>query len=713
MRALRLVSVVGVIALFASPAFAQKVSLAPASPINMGAPPVNTTAMKDLVLTNASGQSLKINSISVPAAPFTLTGLPGLPLTIGPNVSLTICTINFTPVAQGNFSSSFSIVSTDPGSPTVVMLSGSAGNPMISLDTGTAAFGNERVGVPSMPQIVTITNTGMGDLNVTNLTLAGNNPMDFAINKMNAVGTINPGKSQTFSVTFTPVQLGNRSATVQVSSNAANMGVATVGLLGTGTQDMLAVAPGMLDFGSQQEYIASSPKSVMVMNTGNDAANITNVDFSGPQNMSFAVSGPKTGKVQVNVPFTVSVVAVPLQLGANMATMNIHYDDPNHMMDSVTLTVNGVGGKIAVSPNYVDFGNQEVNTTSMKTTVTVTNMGTAVLQILDFQLNDPMTGFGNMTPIMMGTMIMPNKSVPFDVEFTPTATMAYTASVDLTTDDPMAKLLRIPLAGVGTMSGVTITPANSLDFGQVQVGSLAGPKTVAINNTGGTQIQVQSIMLSSGMTSDFTVDQTGPFNVDPGKSQTLNVTFDPASTGARAATMQIMINGLPAVNYMLKGAGITPMLIVVPSTPIDFGMVPVGTPSDPQPVGLKNVGNLPIAIAGITSSDPSFQIDETGTLMNIPTGASGNTIFHVTFVPTTAAAHSGVISINVKGQTAALGTVNVTGMGVANTRPPVGGTKCAASPGAPTSGPLAMLLLLGGLGLMVAVPRVRRALRRR
>ena len=95
--------------------------------------------------------------------------------------------------------------------------------------------------------------------------------------------------------------------------------------------------------------------------------------FSGPQAVLVCgVGGEHREGAGERVRCVLSVVAVPLQLGPAAATMTIKYDDPNNPTATVSLAVIGVGGKISVNPNFVDFGGQQVNTTSAMEMVAIT-----------------------------------------------------------------------------------------------------------------------------------------------------------------------------------------------------------------------------------------------------------------------------------------------------------------------------------------------------
>src|SRR5262249_36593680 len=154
------------------------------------------------------------------------------------------------------------------------------------------------------------------------------------------------------------------------------------------------------------------------------------------------------------------------------------------------------------------------------------------------------------------------------------------AWIELATDDPLARLIRLPLSGLGAMLGASVDPA-SIDFGQISVGNDSVPRSFTIANTGGADLIVTSIVPQGPNPQDFMVDQTGPFTVPPGKRQLVNVIFSPAAVGVRAAEVDVKMMGLKTAMVGLTGTGLsaTPELTVSPSA-LDFGAVHTCAPPE-------------------------------------------------------------------------------------------------------------------------------------
>jgi hypothetical protein len=83
---------------------------------------------------------------------------------------------------------------------------------------------------------------------------------------------------------------------------------------------------------------------------------------------------------------------------------------------------------------------------------------------------------------------------------------------------------------------VKITPP-SLDFGNQPVGSVTQPQTATLANTGMTPLKITDI-ITSGI--DFAQTNTCGQSLAPGATCTIQITFKPAITGPRLATLQVL-----------------------------------------------------------------------------------------------------------------------------------------------------------------------------
>ena len=107
------------------------------------------------------------------------------------------------------------------------------GIPNINVSPLSLAFGSQLVGIGSARLATAVSNTGSGNLHV-GLSFGGANPSDFLVDS--SILTITPGNNAPVQVTFTPLAIGARSATLIVSSDDPDQPTINVSLSGTGIE---------------------------------------------------------------------------------------------------------------------------------------------------------------------------------------------------------------------------------------------------------------------------------------------------------------------------------------------------------------------------------------------------------------------------------------------------------------------------------------------
>jgi len=157
-----------------------------------------------------------------------------------------------------------------------------------------------------------------------------------------------------------------------------------------------------------------------------------------------------------------------------------------------------------------------------------------------------------------------------------------------------------------------VLSSNSLDFGDLPVGSISDPVPVTLSNVGGAPLGIRHVIVDG----DFARTDTCESFLDPGQSCSFFIQFAPTVPGARAGSLQIDTsaqNGFLAVD--LLGVGVVPPEIIeLTSEPsaLYFGQVPVGGLSEPLSVMIINTGTVTTTIASValTGANPGdFLLD--------------------------------------------------------------------------------------------------------
>jgi formylglycine-generating enzyme required for sulfatase activity/sugar lactone lactonase YvrE len=175
--------------------------------------------------------------------------------------------------------------------------------------------------------------------------------------------------------------------------------------------------------------------------------------------------------------------------------------------------------------------------------------------------------------------------------------------------------------------------SSSLALGDVTVGQ---SKTVefSVSNTGNAPLIVNTITVAGADASQFTATPAS-FTIAAGGTQTLTVTFAPASGGTKSASLSIVHNaaGSPAV-VSLRGVGTVltvPKIEIFPTT-LNLGAVIVGQTKSAT-IEISNIGGGTLRVANIVFSSPDFSIEAT----SFSLGAGQKKTLIITFIPSRAA----------------------------------------------------------------------------
>ena len=645
-----------------------KIAVTP-SPIGAGGTKVNVTTNTKVTVTNSGGGTISVKSLALSgpeAGSFALSAVPNLPANLGAGQSFA-ATLAFTPLSQGTHTATLTVTSDDPNTPSLaVAIKGTCGDPAITTDAGTVAFGNARVGLTSPAQTITATNSGNSDLHLTMVTIDGNNAGDFLLTPV-MPATVVPGGTLPIKLQFKPSAVGARSARLVIVSDDPNSPSKFATLLGNGTFSMLSVAPPTVDFGMQPVLVASKPQAITLTNAGDAAANVVGISFGGMAGSWFRTAGivvppvviPAMGKA------TVDIVALPLGLGAGAATVTFTTDEPKTPSFEVPLAVIATGGATVVDPAFVEFG--LVPVLAKKTqTVTVSNNGTGDLSITTIDLVTKDAQFAiDKLPMSLPVMLPAGQKMSFDVICAPMIQGALTAEVDLQLEgDPKVRTLHVPVDCVGAVSGMMVTPL-TLNFPAQLVGVTAVPQLVTVTNTGTASLSFTSVALSGANPNQFSFEDPGKIELAPSRSRIIPVSCAPTGAGTFTASLVIAAGTLPQTQVKLSCSALAATLMAgAGQTSIDFGDIPVGISSDVREIALR-AGMVAVVITGITASDPAFVVDESALKRSLAAGAT--TSFKLAFAPAAAGTRTGNVTVFVNGGKMPAVTIRATGNGIGTT----------------------------------------------
>jgi hypothetical protein len=221
------------------------------------------------------------------------------------------------------------------------------------------------------------------------------------------------------------------------------------------------------------------------------------------------------------------------------------------------------GPAVQLSTTSLNFGSQEVNTTSDVMQVTLTNSGTETLHFTSFNVQVS-TADTTLSPHFQanndcGLAIEAGALCTINVFFTPTTTGALAAVIKIVSDAPDSPHF-ISLTGVGGQAALGLS-TTSVHFTGNPLNLDCPTKPVTITNTGDVALELASI----GATAPFSMTHNCPATLAVSASCVANVKFSPTVVGPAAGTLTVTtIPATTANTVALSGNGTPPCQLIVP-----------------------------------------------------------------------------------------------------------------------------------------------------
>jgi phospholipase C len=190
---------------------------------------------------------------------------------------------------------------------------------------------------------------------------------------------------------------------------------------------------------------SSSPKGVVMTNTGNAALNISNIATTTADYSQMNDCG--TG-LNAGASCTITVTFTPTQSGLLNSTVSVTDNAPG---SPHTVPLTGRGTFLRVSPVGLSFGNQQVGTTSAPQQVNLRNTG-AVGMPISYQITGTNTGDFSIQTTTCGASgftLAPGATCTFRMVFMPSQTGSRSAGLSIT-DGNSGGVIKVNMTGNGT-----------------------------------------------------------------------------------------------------------------------------------------------------------------------------------------------------------------------------------------------------------------------
>lgn len=207
------------------------------------------------------------------------------------------------------------------------------------LSPGALAFSNQAVGSASAALAETLTNTATSALAISGITIAGSNATEFNQKGTTCSGSLAAGASCSISVTFTPGQMGPRTAALTINDDTLgsphSLSLNGIGLTNGSNITLSTVS---LPFGTQLVGTTSPQRSVTVNNYGTLQLNIASITAGTP----FAETDDCVPSVAPGDTCTINATFTPAGSGDVTGTLSIS-DDASGSPQLVSLSGTGSG----------------------------------------------------------------------------------------------------------------------------------------------------------------------------------------------------------------------------------------------------------------------------------------------------------------------------------------------------------------------------------
>lgn len=265
---------------------------------------------------------------------------------------------------------------------------------------------------------------------------------------------------------------------------------------------------------------------------------------------------------------------------------------------------------VSINFQEINFDERELQTTSEPQMITLTNSGSAPLQVNDVEMSGDIREFAIAEDTCSDGAIAPEDTCDIQITFTPTTSGSHQAELSIS-HNAVGSPHTISLSGSGTERSIPSINLDPLEFqfNEQALGTRSEIKTVRLTNDGSAALEISNIAIAGNQQNDFTLvtegDGSCPLatSLAPQESCILQVRFAPTAEGRRRAELVITNSAANSPHQLvLSGTGTaTPQIPIfrISSTDLSFVDQVLGTQSDPKTITLKNQGGGVLRVRSI------------------------------------------------------------------------------------------------------------------
>ncbi|MDN3675839.1 choice-of-anchor D domain-containing protein [Flavobacterium paronense] len=443
-----------------------------------------TTRTFTIYNTGASALNIGTATISgLNASEFTITSAPSSVVGIG---SSTTFTITFDPTAVGLRTATISIVNNDTNeNPYDFAIQGTGveqeidiqGNAVSIVNGDTTPTTTDWTDFSTVAgtRTFTIRNTGNIVLNIGAITVSGLNASDFTVTSLPSA-TVAAFGTTTFTVSFSPSVINNRTATISIANDDATENpyafsiqgfgiIPEIDIQGNATSivdgDITPTTTDWTDFSS-----VASTRTFTIYNNGNFTLNIGAITIGGPNASEFTVTTLPSATVAALASTTFVVTFSPTALGTRSATISIINNDSNEDPYNFSIQGTGVvqeidlqglsisivdGDTVPSVSDGTDFGPADINLATVTRTFSILNTGSLPLTISNPTISGLNAADFSISTNPGALSIAAGSSTTFVVTFNPSGVFTRVATINIVNNDSSENPYDFAIQGTGLL----------------------------------------------------------------------------------------------------------------------------------------------------------------------------------------------------------------------------------------------------------------------
>ena len=312
----------------------------------------------------------------------------------------------------------------------------------------------------------------------------------------------------------------------------------------------IVVTPASLIFPNETVGLTSAVQSVTYQNNTTNPPtpiNISTATISGSNAADFVIESQSCagGPLAPGRNCSVNIAFAPTATGLRTAQLVIT-DDATGSPRIVPLSGTGTPAVpvlcLSSSGGTLNFGSQLLTTTSAVQSITITNCGSAALNISSVAFGGFASNDYSVVQTCTNAPIAPGSTCTLNLTFHPLAAGVRSATLVIS-DNVVGSPTIVSVTGIGVALAPSVCfSTSSVNFGSIGVGTTSSVQSVTITNCGSAALTVSDFFLTGANTGDFIIVSTPckGIPISTGNTCVVTLQFAPTAGGLRSANLALV-----------------------------------------------------------------------------------------------------------------------------------------------------------------------------